>query len=51
MCVLFVDEHTSIERQLRRGKEAYEHNLTVKQSGEGSLVEGKNKQTNKRTNK
>jgi adenylate kinase len=37
--VLFVDERTSIERQLKRGREVKEHNDEVRRSGMGSLLE------------
>lgn len=37
--VLFVDEHTSIERQLKRGREVLEHNKNVKETGIGELQE------------
>lgn len=37
--VLFVDEQTSIERQLRRGHEIREHNRKVRETGIGELLE------------
>lgn len=37
--VLFVDEKTSVERQLKRGRELMEHNERVRQSGVGVLEE------------
>ena len=39
MCILFVDEHVSIERQLSRGRQALEHNKSVADAGEGELLE------------
>lgn len=39
MCILYVDEHESIKRQLSRGKLAVEHNRMVQQNGEGELVQ------------
>ncbi|ORX53498.1 P-loop containing nucleoside triphosphate hydrolase protein [Hesseltinella vesiculosa] len=38
-CVLHVDETTSIERQLIRGRQIREHNDTVRQTGFGTLYE------------
>ena len=35
MCILYVDEHLSIERQLNRGRQAIEHNRRVQETGEG----------------
>ena len=40
--VLFVDEAESIARQLKRGREALEHNAEVRQSGVGELWEERN---------
>ncbi|HEY2899553.1 MAG TPA: nucleoside monophosphate kinase [Polyangia bacterium] len=37
--VLFVGEQTSLERQLRRGREIAEHNQRVRSTGVGSLIE------------
>lgn len=37
--VLFVDERTSVERQLRRGQEIFEHNEKVRESGVGTEIE------------
>jgi adenylate kinase len=37
--VLFVDEKTSVERQLRRGAEVREHNKEVRRTGMGQLLE------------
>jgi adenylate kinase len=37
--VLFVDEKTSVERQLRRGVEVREHNREVRRTGMGELLE------------
>jgi adenylate kinase len=37
--VLFVDEKTSIERQIRRGSEVREHNKEVRRTGMGQLLE------------
>jgi adenylate kinase len=37
--VLFVGEQTSLDRQLRRGREIAEHNERVRQTGVGELVE------------
>jgi len=37
--VLFVDERTSIERQLKRGREVQVHNNEVRRSGIGELME------------
>ncbi len=37
--VLFVDEHTSVERQLYRGKEVKTHNDEVRRTGVGELLE------------
>ncbi len=37
--VLFVDEHTSIARQLKRGREVRAHNEEVRRSGMGVLLE------------
>ena len=39
MCILYVDEHESVQRQLSRGRQALEHNKHVKESGEGDLCE------------
>ena len=39
MCILYVDEHESIQRQLARGRAAIEHNKLVAESGEGELQE------------
>ncbi|EPZ32346.1 Adenylate kinase domain-containing protein [Rozella allomycis CSF55] len=38
ICVLYVDETTSVERQLKRGLAARSHNQRVKATGEGRLV-------------
>ena len=37
--VLFVDEHTSVERQLKRGLEIKDHNEKVRRTGIGDLLE------------
>jgi adenylate kinase len=37
--VLFVDEHTSVERQLKRGREVRAHNEEVRRTGIGELLE------------
>ena len=37
--VLFVDEKTSVERQLRRGREVFAHNEEVRRTGIGELRE------------
>jgi adenylate kinase len=37
--VLFVDERTSIERQLKRGREVRAHNEEVRRTGDGQLLE------------
>lgn len=37
--VLFVDEKTSIERQLQRGREVLQHNEEVRRTGIGELLE------------
>lgn len=37
--VLFVSEHTSIERQIRRGIQVSLHNAEVKETGVGELIE------------
>lgn len=37
--VLFVDEKTSVERQLKRGRETQEHNEEVRRTGDGELWE------------
>lgn len=37
--VLFVDEKTSVERQLKRGREIREHNEDVRRTGLGDLLE------------
>lgn len=39
MCILYVDEHESIQRQLSRGRKALEHNRLVEETGEGELEE------------
>ncbi|KAI7865839.1 hypothetical protein BDF14DRAFT_1820146 [Spinellus fusiger] len=39
ICVLYVDEEISIQRQLARGRSIREHNLQVKKSGQGVLWE------------
>jgi adenylate kinase len=39
IALLFVEERTSIERQLRRGREIAAHNQVVRESGEGQLLE------------
>lgn len=39
MCILYVDEPTSIERQLSRGRQALENNKRVAETGEGELLE------------
>jgi len=37
--VLYIDEAESVRRQIRRGRQAVEHNERVRESGEGSLYE------------
>lgn len=37
--VLFVDERTSVERQLKRGREIQHHNAEVRRTGVGELLE------------
>lgn len=37
--VLFVDEKTSVERQLKRGREIQSHNAEVRRTGVGELLE------------
>jgi adenylate kinase len=37
--VLFVGEHTSVERQLRRGRDIVAHNEQVRRTGEGELID------------
>ncbi len=37
--VLYIDEAESVQRQVRRGRQAIEHNEHVRESGEGSLFE------------
>jgi len=39
VAVLFVDENESVERQLKRGREAQLHNEKVRESGIGALTE------------
>jgi len=39
MCILYVDEKLSVERQLWRGRQAVEHNKKARETGEGELVE------------
>ena len=39
ICVLYVDEKISLERQLERGRKAREHNDKVRKSGTGKLVD------------
>ncbi len=39
LCVLYVDEKVSVERQLSRGKIVKEHNLRVRETGIGELKE------------
>ena len=39
IALLFVEERTSIERQLHRGREIAHHNDLVRESGEGRLLE------------
>lgn len=39
ICVLFVDEDVSVQRQLARGRMVREHNLEVKKTGQGTLWE------------
>lgn len=35
ICVLYVDEEISVQRQLARGRMIREHNLEVKKTGQG----------------
>lgn len=35
ICVLYVDEEISVQRQLARGRKIRQHNLEVKKSGQG----------------
>lgn len=37
--VLYIDEEESVRRQLRRGRQAIEHNQSVRESGEGNEFE------------
>lgn len=37
ICVLYVDEEISVQRQLARGRKIREHNIEVKKSGQGVL--------------
>jgi adenylate kinase len=39
IALLFVEERTSIQRQLQRGREISAHNQLVRESGEGQLLE------------
>lgn len=39
ICVLYVDEEISVQRQLTRGRMIREHNLEVKKTGQGVLWE------------
>ncbi|RGB39379.1 hypothetical protein C1646_664641 [Rhizophagus diaphanus] len=39
ICVLYVDEEVSVERQLMRGKQIREHNARVRQTGQDELIE------------
>jgi len=39
MCILYVDEHESVQRQLSRGRKALDHNKLVTETGEGELEE------------
>ena len=39
ICVLYVDEDISVQRQLARGKMIREHNLEVKKTGQGVFWE------------
>lgn len=39
ICVLYVDEDISVQRQLARGRMIREHNLEVKKTGQGVLWE------------
>jgi adenylate kinase len=35
ICVLYVDEEISVQRQLSRGRMIREHNIEVKKTGQG----------------
>lgn len=37
ICVLYVDEEISVQRQLARGRMIRQHNLEVKKTGQGVL--------------
>lgn len=39
ICVLYVDEEISVQRQLARGRMIREHNMEVKKTGQGVLWE------------
>ena len=39
ICVLYVDEDISVQRQLARGKMIRDHNLEVKKTGQGVMWE------------
>ncbi|KAI9304907.1 hypothetical protein BJ944DRAFT_266082 [Cunninghamella echinulata] len=39
ICVLYVDEEISVQRQLARGRKIREHNIEVKKTGQGVLWE------------
>ena len=46
ICILYVDEHESVRRQLKRGRHALTHNEEVAEGGEGELVEVRQTPTN-----
>ncbi|KAI7900500.1 uncharacterized protein BX663DRAFT_439375 [Cokeromyces recurvatus] len=37
ICVLYVDEEISVQRQIARGKMIREHNMNVKKTGQGEI--------------
>lgn len=47
--VLFVSESVSVERQLKRGREIHEHNVRVRETGEGTLLEERATDSDERT--
>lgn len=38
ICVLYVDEDISVARQLERGRKIKEHNIQVRKSGQGKIM-------------
>ncbi|KAI8381535.1 putative adenylate kinase [Radiomyces spectabilis] len=39
ICVLYVDEEVSVQRQLDRGRKVRQHNIQVRKTGQGQLLE------------